>query len=84
MGDNLNCFSQVFAFSFFVENVPVYLAGCKIGVFIKVFINESFIVSKVKVSFGAIFSYKNLSVLIRTHCAGIHINIWIKLLRRDL
>ena len=35
-------------------------------------------------SFGAVFQHKNLAVLIGAHCAGIHVDVRVEFLDRDL
>ena len=84
MRDDLHGFTQIFAGTFLVQHMPIYLAGGEVGEFVQVFVDKSFVVAKVKVGFRAIVGYINLAVLERAHCARIHIDIRIKLLRSNL
>ena len=84
MRDNLNSTSAKVASSFFLKNRPVYLTCCYIRILIKTFIDKSFIVSKVKVSFSSIISYENFTMLYRVHCTRIDINVGVKLLDSNL
>ena len=40
--------------------------------------------SEIKVCLGSVLGNVDLSVLVRTHSAGINIDVWVELLRRDL
>ena len=80
----LNRFSEIFAPAFFVQHVPVNLAGGKVGIFVQIFVDKALIVAKVKVGFGAVLRYINFAVLIGAHGAGVNVDIRVKLLRRNL
>ena len=82
--NNLHRRAKIFTASFFVQHIPVNLAGSKIGIFIKFFINKAFIMTQVKVSFGAIFGYINFPVLIRAHGTRVNVNIGIQFLGGNL
>ena len=43
--DDLNGFSQIFAVSFLVQDIPVDLSGGQVGIFIEVFVNEPFVMT---------------------------------------
>ena len=64
VGDNLNGAAKVISSSFLIENGPVDLSGGYIGIDGKVLVNESFIMSKVKVGLGSVIGNENLAVLI--------------------
>ena len=78
--DNLNSTSTKVTTSFFLKNRPVYFTSCYVGIFVKTFVNKSFIVTEVKVSFCAIISYENFTMLNRVHCTWVNVNIRVKLL----
>ena len=78
--NNLNCSSAKISTAFFLKNCPVYFTSCHIRILIKAFVNESFIVSKVKICLCSIISYKYFTMLYWVHCSWININVWVKLL----
>ena len=81
--DDLDGGSEVFAFSFFVDNGLVDFACCHVGSLGEVFVNETFIVAEVEIRFGAVVSDEYFAVLIRAHGAGVDVNIWIEFLDGD-
>ena len=64
VGDHLNGAAKVISSSFLIENGPVDLSCGYIGIDGKVLVNESFIMSKVKVGLGSVIGNENLAVLI--------------------
>ena len=82
--NNLYCRSEIFTTTFLIKYVPLNLTGGEVGVFIKIFINETFVMSEIKVSFGAVLGNIYFTVLIGAHCTGINIDVRIKLLCRNL
>ena len=80
---HLNGGAQVFAAALFVQHVPIDLAGGEVGIFVKVFVDKSFVVSQVEVGLRAVFGNVNFAVLIRAHRAGIDVYVRVELLRRD-
>lgn len=80
MGDNLYGGSQILTFSFFIDDRLVDFACRHVGGFGQIFVNETFIVSQIKIRFRAIISDKDFTMLVRTHGAGININIRVKFL----
>ena len=83
MRNDLNRRTEVFAFSFFVENVPIYFSGCKVREFIKILVDEAFVMSEVKICFRTVFGDINFSVLIRAHRSGIDVDVRIEFLCGD-
>ena len=81
--DDLDGGSEVFAFSFFVDNGLVDFACCHVGSLGEVFVDETFIVAEVEIRFGAVVSDEYFAVLIRAHGAGVDVNIWIEFLDGD-
>ena len=49
MRNDLYGTAAVITAAFFLQNAPVYLSGCDVGVFVQTFIDKTLIVSKVKV-----------------------------------
>ena len=64
VGNYLNGAAEVISSSFLVEDSPVDLSCGYIGIDGKVLVNESFIMSKVKVGLGSVIGNENLAVLI--------------------
>ena len=84
MGDHLYRRPKVLAAAFLVQHIPVYLSGCQVGVTVQIFVNETFIMSKIKVRLRTVFRNIHFPMLIGAHGSRIHINIGIQLLRGDL
>ena len=84
MGNHLHGGAKVFAPALLIQHIPVHLAGGEVGVFVQILINEALIVSQVQIGLGAVFGDIDLSVLIRAHGAGVHVDIGVQLLCRDL
>ena len=64
----------------FLKNRPVNLTGCHIGIFVKAFINETLIMSKVKVSFSTVICDENFSVLDWVHGSWIDVDVRVEFL----
>ena len=84
MRDDLHRRAEIFAASFFVQNIPIDLAGREVGVFVQIFVDEAFVVTKIEIGLGAVLGDVDLTVLIGTHGARIDVDVGIELLRRDL
>ena len=84
MRDNLYGTSAVVSATFFLKNGPVDLTGCNIGIFIKILVNKSFVVTKVKVSFSAVLGNKYFTVLNGVHCSRVDIDVRVELLHCNL
>ena len=80
MRDNLNGSSTIIATAFFGKNRPVYFSGGHIALLCQAFVDETFIVSKVKVCFGSVICNEDLTVLDWVHRTRIDINIRVKFL----
>ena len=76
--------AEIISATLFVEHVPVYLTGSKVGILIELDIYESFVVSEVEVGFRAILRNVHFTVFVRTHCTGVHVDIRVKLLSHNL
>jgi hypothetical protein len=75
MGNNLDGTAEEITPSFFSDDGTVNLAGGDVGILSQINIDETFVVPKVKVGFGAVLSDKYLTVLIRGHGSGVDIQI---------
>ena len=80
MGDDLNRGAKVFAPAFFVQHVPVDLTGGQVGVFVQILVNEPLIVTQVQVRFRTVLGDVDLTMLVGTHGARVHINVGVQLL----
>ena len=80
MWDNLNRSSAKISTAFLLKNRPVNLTGCYVGILAQTFIDESFIMSKVKVGLSTIISYKYFTMLYRVHSTRVNVDVWIKFL----
>lgn len=61
MRDYLNSSSAKISAAFFLKNGPVDLSCCNIGILCQAFIDKSFVMTKVKVSFCTVIRNENLS-----------------------
>ena len=75
MGNHLNGGAKVLSSALLVQNVPVDFAGGQIGILIQILVDKSFIVPEVKIGFSSVLGHVHLTVLIRTHCAGVYVDI---------
>ena len=76
--------STIVAAAFLLQNRPVDLSCGDVGILIQIFINETLIMSQIKLGFRSVLGDKNLAVLDRVHGAGVDIDIRVKLLHGDL
>ena len=84
MRNHLNSRTKILPFTFLTQNFAVNLTSSHVRVFIKIDINKTFVVTKVKVSFSTIISNINFTVLVRTHCPWVNIDVRIEFLNRNL
>ena len=84
MRDHLNRRSQIFSSPLLIQNVPVHLSCCQIGILIQIFINEPLIMSQIQIGFRPVFRHIHFPMLIRAHRTGIYVNIGIQLLGCNL
>ena len=80
MRDDLYRTSAKVSAAFFLQNGPVNLTGSYIGIFSQAFINETLIVSKVKVSFSAVVCDEDFAVLYRVHGTWVDVDVGVKFL----
>ena len=74
--------AQVITFTFFIDYRPIYFTSCNIRTFAKVNIDKAFIMTQIKVRFGAVICYEYFTMLVRAHRTRVDINVWIKFLNR--
>ena len=81
MRDDLNGSPEVVPASLLGNNRVVNLAGGKIIILAQLGMCKPFVMAEIKIGFGAIIGYKNLTMLERIHCTRIHVNIRIEFLK---
>ena len=84
MRDDLHRLAEIFAAPLLVEHVPIDLSGREVRVFVQILVDEALIVTEIEIGLGTVLGDVYLAVLVRAHRAGVHINIGIELLRRNL
>ena len=77
MGDHLHGGTQVFTATLLVQHVLIDTAGGEAVATAQASANKTLVVTQIQVGFGAVFRHEHLTVLVRAHGAGIHINIRI-------
>ena len=80
MGDDLYRTSAKVSTALFLQNGPVNFTGSYVGIFSQALIDETLIMSKVKVSFSAVIGNENFAVLYRVHGTWIDIDVGVKFL----
>ena len=81
--NDLDGFAEVFAFALVVEDGLVDLSAGEIIESGELDVGESFVMAEIEIGFSAIVQHINFAVLIRTHCAGIDIEIGVKFLESN-
>lgn len=77
--DDLYRLSEITARPFSLNDGRVDLASCKVACLQISGIEKTFIVSDIKVCFGAVFGNKNFTVFERAHGAGIDVDVGVDL-----
>ena len=80
MWDDLNSSAEIVSPALLVENSPVYLTCCNVGVHREIFIDETLIVAEVEVGLSTVIGNENFAMLIWGHCTRVEIYIRVKLL----
>ena len=78
--NDLNSSAAEITSSFFLQNGPVDFSGRDIGIFCQTFINKTFIMSKIQISFSSVIRYEYFSMLYWIHRSWIDIDIRVKFL----
>ena len=81
--NDLNRVAKVFAAAFTLNHAQINLAGCDVRCLTEVDVQEAFVMPDIEVCLGTIIGDEDLAVLKRIHCAGIDIEVRIKLLHDD-
>jgi len=82
MRDDLYRSTAEISAAFFLQNGPVNLTGCDIGIFRQTFVDKTLIMSKVQVCLSTVVGYKYLTMLDRIHRSRVDIDIRIEFLHR--
>ena len=77
MGNDLDGGAQVLAATLLVQHVLIDTAGGKAVAAAQASADKTLVVTQVQVGFGAVFGHEYLTVLVRAHGAGIHIDVGI-------
>ena len=80
MGNYLHGTSAKVSAALFLQYGPVDFSGSHVGILIKIFVDESLIMTKIQVSLAAIVSNENFTVLDRVHGTRVDIDIGVKFL----
>ena len=82
--DDLDRRSKISALPLLVEHVGKHLPGRQVGIFVQILVDEPLIVAEVQIRFRAVLRHIDFAVLVGAHRAGIHVDVGVKLLCRDL
>ena len=82
VGNDLDGLTQILAPALFGKDIPVDLAGGQIGELVQVLIDEPLIVAQIQIRLRPVVGDEHLAVLIRTHGAGVNVDVRIQLLSR--
>jgi len=78
--DDLDGLAEVFAAALAGDNPLVHLAGGRVGVALKLGVEEALVVADVEVGFRTVFCHEHFAVLERVHRARVHVDIRVELL----
>ena len=81
--NHLNRGTEVLSAALFVKNIPVYFSRGQVRIFTEIFVDETLVMTQVKISLRSVLGYEYFSVLKRAHGSRIHIDIRIQLLSRN-
>ena len=84
VGNDLHRPAQVVAAALLLDHREVDLAGGPVAVPAGHHAGEPLVVAEVEVGLGAVVGDVHLAVLVRAHGAGVHVDIRVELLQRDL
>ena len=80
VGDHLDSASAEVSPTFLLQDGPVDLSCGYVGVFCKAFINETFIMTQVKIGLRTVIGDKDFAVLNRIHGAGVNVDVGVEFL----
>ena len=72
--------TEILAAALLIQYIPVDLSRRQVRVFVQILIDKALIMSQIKVRFGSVLRYIDLSVLIGAHGSRIHIDVRVQLL----
>src|SRR5699024_8410564 len=81
--NHLHRASEVISATLFSDDFRIDFSRRDVGILVKVDVDETFVVSEVEIVIGPVFGDENFSVLIRTHCSRVNVQILIELLYRN-
>ena len=84
VGDHLDGFAEVFAFALVVEHGLINLAAGEVVEPGELDVGEPLVMAQVQVGLRAVVQHINLAVLVGVHGAGVHVEVRVELLQRDL
>jgi hypothetical protein len=79
VGNDLYCGAKIGPLALFLDHRLIHLACGHVGALGQIDIDDALVVAQVQISLGAVLGYENLPVLIRTHRAGVDIDVGIDL-----
>jgi arginyl-tRNA synthetase len=79
MRNDLNSAAEETTFTLTVYYGPVYHTCSDVIASAKIYIDKPLVVAKIQICLSAVFCNEDFSMLIRAHCAGIHIDVRIQL-----
>ena len=82
--NHLHRLAQIFPLALVVEHGLINLAAGEIVQARELDVCEPLVMAEVEVGFRAVVEHINLAVLIRVHRAGVHVQVGVELLQRDL
>ncbi len=80
VGNNLDCFAEIVATAFFVNDTLVNAAGCDIVGACGLYVCKTLVVSEVKVSLMSVYGHIAFAVFVGVEGSGVDVDIRVKLL----
>ena len=78
--DGLDGGPQIRAPALLRDDVGIDLSGGQVGVLVQILIDEALVVPQIQIRLSPVLGDIDLTVLIGTHSARIHIDVWVQLL----
>ena len=82
--NHLHGFAEVITAPFLLQHGLIHAAAGEVVELRKLRMGKPFVMAEIQISFRAVIEHVDFAVLKRAHCAGIHIEIGIKLLQCHL
>jgi hypothetical protein len=80
MWDYLDSPAEKIAAAFLADDIRVHLSAGEVAGAAQADVNESFVVTQIKIRFCAVIQNINFAMLIWTHCARVNVDIRVQLL----